>query len=264
MPSASDAALVQLEPTAPRPTRPARKPGRIVELDVDWSLAPAELILPCTPPQQARGLGWTATEVRAVNRTSGLYDYLPRTCDPDSCHWSSRCPTREHDYPFEGLGCPLDVMYIWRQFARLVRELNIQPDDYVDLSHITDLVRIDLQIHHCDQQLQAEGLDYDQEVITGGREKLTTKTKTVHPMVALQRGLRSDRTKLYQRLIADRAEKAKEDRLANRKEANILSFLELARNGQGQGRVTEQPPRTLPSPDPPEDPDCLDAEFTED
>jgi hypothetical protein len=228
--------LIDLKSLVPAPKKPGKKPvGRpkktslLPPLDIDFSLDPADQILPCHDLDQARHLEWYVTEVRATNRRLRMYESLPMICQASGCYWASMCPTRP-DFMFEGLRCPLEIMEIYRTFVSYVRELKVQPDDYVDLKMVADLVRIDLTLMRMDQEIQVKGMWVDQTAgIVQGRDipkaERAILDQVINPLIAAQSKLRDDRNKLYKSLLASRDAKKKIEMTEKRQEQDFLKLL---------------------------------------
>lgn len=203
------------------------------ELVIDFTKSPGDLILPCTLTRQARLMGWYVQEVRSTNSRLGIYEKLPMICKAEKCYWASMCPTANTNPPFlfEGLRCPLEIIEIFKSFASYVHELGIEPDDYVDLQMVADLVRMDLQLSRIDQEIQIAGMTTDQVVGIVQNQGTAIKDRLVNPLLDKQMKLRSDRTKAYKELIATRVSKAEAEQNEKKRELDVLTFMNKLRQG---------------------------------
>jgi len=196
--------------------RKKKKPG-LPEINFDPKGKPGTRAVPGTLLKQSKDLGWDKNSVRITTETFGLYTSLPMVCEGEECYWASRCPTAP-EFNYLGCCCPLEINNIYQNLVLYIREMKVEPDDYIDLVSVVDLVKLNLQISRIDQLLQLEGMEVDR--IVGVSPKVgPIRDKVVNPLVAQQRGLRADRSRLFKELLGSRAEKAK---------------LELAKKKQGQ------------------------------
>jgi hypothetical protein len=222
-----------------------RGKGKPLVLTVDFTQPPAEQILPCSENRQGAHLGWNIKEVRAVNETLDPYNTLPMICQAEACYWASRCPTRP-EFLFEGLSCPLEIVDIYRNFVRYVQELDVNPDDHVDLKLILDLLRIDLQTRRVDQQIQLQGMEA--EKVTRSANSTTTE-KVIHHLLTYQRGLRQDRSDLYKQLVASREAKKKAEAVDTRGKTDLLQLMARMKDAAEKKKiaVVEEPLPALPA-----------------
>lgn len=213
-------------------------------VEIDWTKDPADLILPCSDAEQAKWLSspelyWTPADVRGMNRTYGFYEKLPMICRGAACFWAGQCPTRETTpaYMFEGHRCPIEIMELFRNFCRYVKELGVHPDDHVDLNYIHDLVRIDLQLKHIDMRLQTSGLEVEHVAAVAQKTGDAYYEKIAHPLLAVQAKLRNDRGVIYKALLASRSDKKKVEQQEGKQKLDILAALTRLRENVGGGEA---------------------------
>ena len=218
-----------------RKPRPSRSRKLLPVLDIDWSKSPAEQILPCREQTQARHLEWHVEDVRSVNRNLGLYNSLPMLCQADKCHRAQTCPTAEHDFPFKGLRCPLEIIEAYRQLVQYIWELKVDPVNHTDLTQVGDLVRLDIQIKRIDEQVQRDGMMTDQIAGIAQKDGKAVYGKGAHQLLVLQRGLRKDRNDLYRELLASRDAREDAARKAGIKEETMTSVIRRLQEQFGFG-----------------------------
>lgn len=219
-------------------------------LDVDFSSGPGDNILPCSLRRQAKFLGWTVAEVRSTNQTLGLYNNLPMICSAGDCYWASMCPTAQYGYPWAGLKCPLEVMDVFRNYVRYIRELSVGPNDHVDLTMIADLVRMDLQIKRIDQHLQLAGLLIDHIAGIAQRDSKAFTEKAANPLLREQSRLRTARNATYKQLLASRDERERLRQSEGRERVTLLelmSKMKMVGEGQVVGSLTNVIDGELPA-----------------
>jgi hypothetical protein len=226
-----DTASLERKPVG-RPRKGSKRSDNPVPVvDLDLSLPPAELILPCADVTQGHHLGWRVDEVRGINKTLGLYEKLPMICHGSACFWAKQCPTKETGWLFEGLRCPIEIMEAYRNFVRYVRELDVHPDDHVDLNLIHDLVRIDLQLKHMDMRIQVQGMEVDHVAgIIQGREARPVIDKIANPFLSVQTKLRNDRQGIYNLLLASRKEKKKVEQAEGKQKLDLIAAMQRLRD----------------------------------
>ena len=229
---------------------PAKKKNLLPVLKFDPDRDPELPILAVSEKHQAMHLGWRVAEVRSVNSHLGLYDSLPMVCQASGCYWAKMCPTSP-DYQFTGKRCPLETLDIYRFFIRYIIDLEIKPTDYVDLTLIEDLIRIDLQLKRVDQQIQMTGMEIDTigGVLQGPGGRALTE-KSAHPLLLIQDKLRNRRRELHKALIASRDAKMVRDFKEGKIRENELDIFERFRSlAEKSNRATVR-----------EEPDPIDAE----
>lgn len=257
--------LLPTPPDEPK-KKSRRKPKKeklvqLPKLEVDFTLPPAFQILPAKDAAQSYHLGWHVSDVRSVNETLDLYNKLPRVCKGKDCWWAGQCPSAPN-FIFEGYKCPLDILDVYRNFFRYVTEMEVSPTDHADLKMVEDLLRIDLQIKHIDQQIQLAGMESIKEVTM---RNATSKEQVLHPLLTFQRGLRQDRNTLYEKLIISREAKKKAEAMDTRGKTDLLQWMYRMKEAAEKAKITEEEKPALTgevidvSPDDPsqDDYDCL-------
>jgi hypothetical protein len=214
-------------PVKGRPRKKFRADQSLRVLNVDFQKPPADQILPCSDLEQSCDLNWTVDDVRAINQSHGLYEKLPMVCKGAGCFWAKRCPTAP-DFLFLGFPCPLQIIEAYTRFVELVQELEVKPDDNVDLDFIADLVRIDLQMKELDMQMAVDGQMTDIAVGVWQKTGDVRFAKGVNPAAARQSALRKDRNDIYTKLIASRLDKAKKEAVEGKKETDLLTLFAKA------------------------------------
>lgn len=237
------------------PTPDKKKKPLLPVLKLDLTKEPSVEMLGISDRDQAKHLGWRVDEVRSVNSHLNLYESLPMVCQASGCYYASQCPTRP-DFKFEGYLCPLQTMDVYRYFLGYVRDLDIQPTDYVDLRLVEDLVRIDLQLKTVDQKIQIMGMETD---TVGGIIQSTGKDqggraiyeKTANPLLLHQDKLRNRRREIHKGLLASRYEKWERDRKEGKAKQDITHMFEqILSYGRPKVTVSEV--------------DAIEGEFTTD
>lgn len=245
-----------------RPRKKFRADQSLRVLNIDFAKPPADQILPCSDLEQSCDLNWTVDDVRAINQSHGLYEKLPMVCRGNTCFWAKRCPTAP-DFLFKDFPCPLQIIEAYTRFVELVQELDVKPDDNVDLDFIADLVRIDLQMKELDMQMAIDGQMTDVPVGIVQKTGELRYAKGVNPAAGRQSALRKDRNDIYAKLIASRLDKAKKEAVEGKKETDLLTLFAKAME-KGKALTSGAPPIIDITPALPEGDDLPEEEDEDD
>src|SRR5258708_16931247 len=91
---------------------------------------------------------WTSEDISAVDEQLDIYDKVPILCKGSDCGFASDCPLLKTGLVTRWLGhrCPIEIIAAFRHFAGFVNNLDIKPEDYVDITIVNDLVRLSIQM----------------------------------------------------------------------------------------------------------------------
>lgn len=174
----------------------------------------------------ALGNSWTLENVKKAFSHLPVLQTIPFVCKKETC----QCVklgfiTKEERESFEGKRCPVEVRYAMEVFAGYVNDLNVEPYQYVDLQHITELVRIDLLQRRVDMALSTEGIRTNEVggIIQSIGEPVWQKRE--HELFQLQSRLRKDREAIYRQLMASRESKAKQAERAMKGASDAASLM---------------------------------------
>lgn len=146
-----------------------------------------------------------AAERRALKH--GFYAHIPIICRGERCPYRDTCFLIENDMAPEGERCPLEIAEVQDLFAAYVSQLNIDPENVVDLSLVKELVDLEVSIVRCDNKLASDG-DFIQEVPVGVTPKGMVITKPeLHLAVEYKDRLLERRHRILQLLNATRKDK---------------------------------------------------------
>jgi hypothetical protein len=236
-------------PGRPKKPRP-EKVNLLPVMAVDLSQSPDEMVLPCSEVEQSRYLDWRLKEVRSVNRTLSLYDDIPMLCQGSECHWAKLCPTATTGFQFLGVRCPYEIRTVFRLFVQYVRELEVAPEDGVDLSLVGDLIRIDIGIRRMDQQVQIQGQFIEKIGGVSQKDGVAFKEKQLNPLIDQQRKLRQERLAIYDKLLQTREAKRKVELAKGKTETNIVTFMTNLRKAAihlHDSQIIDSTPMAMPS-----------------
>lgn len=255
---------------------------RLPILNIDFSKTPADNITklyPLSDASMSNALGekWGADDIRRVNSQHGLYTDIPQRCRGrckdinlitinQCCPWSESCPIDFDivDNNFKGKNCPVEVLESFKLFAGYVLDLEISPDDFVDLQTVVDLVRLHIQMRRCDLYLrELPNPVYEEKHGSVVQKTGEVKKDKVEPVgFAAQQKLRDQISKKYEQLLASR--KARADQQAREGKAKqdaaswFSSLVSAGKTLEGIKDIEEDIPELTDGND------VVDAEFNTD
>lgn len=213
-------------------------------LHIDFSKTPSENITklyPLSDASMSNALGdnWSADDVRRVNSQHGLYTDVPQRCRGkckdnnlitinNACPWSTACPIETDivNNTFKGLNCPVEVLEAFKWFAGYVIDLDISPDDFVDLQTVADLVRLHIQMRRCDLYLkELPNPVYEEKHGSVVQKTGEVKKDKVEPVgfVAQQR-IRDQISKKYDQLVASRKARSEQQAREGKEKKDAASW----------------------------------------
>ena len=146
------------------------------------------------------------------NTTHGLYASIPIICKSKECPYSDSCYLYNMGEEPYAEPCPIEVSTVEDLAQRYMEELEINPNDMVDISMVRDVIDMDISIMRCNKKLAADA-DIVQEVVAGVSEHGDEFTQPqIHKAYDLQLRLMRQRSQILDKLHATRKEKAKDDR----------------------------------------------------
>lgn len=106
----------------------------------------------------------------AMNKTThGLYASVPMICKGAECQYAEVCPMLQQGYDPSGERCPLEISLILTKFEDYKKKFMINendPDDYVDLTLIKDLIDYDVQVMRAENKMAIDG-DFVEDNVVG-------------------------------------------------------------------------------------------------
>lgn len=105
-----------------------------------------------------------------LNRTEfGLYASIPMVCKGEECVYAQLYPELHEGLSESGERCPVEVAMIMTRYEAYTNELDISPEDAVDMSILRDVIDCDIQITRAENKMAIEG-DFVKDVTVGVNE----------------------------------------------------------------------------------------------
>ncbi|AOQ24684.1 hypothetical protein MTAT_20290 [Moorella thermoacetica] len=146
-----------------------------------------------------------AVELRS--RSHSLYASIPIICKAEECPYASTCQLLPAGLAPANERCPLEIAAVEQLFNAYVQELDVKPDNVVDLSLIKELVDLDIAILRCDNKLAIDA-DFVQEVAIAVTPKGHVVTKPeLHQAAEYKDKLLNRRHRILQLLHSTRHDK---------------------------------------------------------
>lgn len=161
--------------------------------------------------RQARLLAWTESQVRTVNRQTGIYIQLPAICKGTTgCVYAQNnlCPVENRD-SFIGKNCPLELLEIFKHFSGYIKDLSIEPEDYTNIQLIADLCRLHLTLWRTDMNMRIQPEISSEIGVIAQKTGEAFYRETINKNRELQAVTRESIQKVYRSLIATKESKAR-------------------------------------------------------
>lgn len=102
----------------------------------------------------------------AFSSEFGLYASIPMLCKGESCVYAELYPELHGDLTQPGERCPVEVAIILSRYEQYKEDLQIDPEDAVDMSILRDVIDYDVQIVRAENKVAVEG-DFVKDVVVG-------------------------------------------------------------------------------------------------
>lgn len=96
----------------------------------------------------------------------GLYAAIPMLCKGEECAYATLFPELHEGAVEDGERCPVEVAFIMTKYDQYVQELEIQPQDAVDMSILRDLIDYDVQLLRADNKMALEGDFLKEQIVS--------------------------------------------------------------------------------------------------
>ena len=191
-------------------TEPSKR--SIPTLKIDWSnlqSRPDEIL---TLWDISRRLpNWDKDQIVEALEYMTFLTEMPVNCKGNDCKYASTCPLVKNKTVdrFLEKNCPIEIVEGFRLFAGYVNDLKIKSEDFVDLQHLNELIRLHIKMRQLD--LIARNETPIEEVVTmvGTRQVVTRKPSST---LKAQAEIRTDIKEKYTALVASRRDKMQMER----------------------------------------------------
>lgn len=117
----------------------------------------------------AKGKDAVRKALSVYNTEFGLYASIPMICKGEDCVYAQLFPELHGELTEPGERCPVEVALIMSKYAAYTNELEVSPDDAVDMSILRDVIDYDIQIVRAENKMALEG-DFVKDVTVGVNE----------------------------------------------------------------------------------------------
>ena len=150
-----------------------------------------------------------AVEIIKPQKTrSTMFSSIPMNCEAERCLFASTCPLLKESLAPRGKPCPIEMSIVSQFTAEYLEQLEVNPNNLVEVSMVRDLVDQEVQYLRKTKLLAKE--HFVQENIIGvDSDGNPIMKKELHLAVELEDKLHKRRKDLRNQLLATREAKAK-------------------------------------------------------
>lgn len=146
--------------------------------------------------------------IRPQKTRSTMFSSIPMNCEAEKCIFASTCPLMKENLAPRNKPCPIEMSMVAQFTAEYLEQLEVNPNNLVEVSMVRDLVDQEVQYLRKTKLLAKE--HFVQENIIGvDQDGQPILKKELHLAVELEDKLHKRRKDLRNQLLATREAKAK-------------------------------------------------------
>lgn len=146
--------------------------------------------------------------VRPQKMRTSMFSSIPMRCESTKCIFASTCPLLQQNLAPHGKPCPIEMSMVSQFTAEYMEQLDVSPENLVEVSMVRDLVDQEVQYLRKTKLLAKE--HFVQENIIGiDKDGNPIFKKELHLAVELEDRLHKRRKDLRNQLLATREARAK-------------------------------------------------------
>lgn len=146
--------------------------------------------------------------IRPQKTRTSMFSSIPMNCEASKCVFASTCPLLKENLAPKGSPCPIEMSIVAQFTAEYMEQLDVIPENLVEVSMVRDLVDQEVQYIRKTKLLAKE--HFIQENIVGVDDNgQPILKKELHLAVELEDKLHKRRKDLRNQLLATREAKAK-------------------------------------------------------
>lgn len=146
--------------------------------------------------------------IRPQKTRTSMFSSIPMNCEAVKCVFASTCPLLKENLAPKGSPCPIEMSIVAQFTAEYMEQLDVVPENLVEVSMVRDLVDQEVQYIRKTKLLAKE--HFIQENIVGVDDNgQPILKKELHLAVELEDRLHKRRKDLRNQLLATREAKAK-------------------------------------------------------
>lgn len=146
--------------------------------------------------------------LRPQKTRTSMFSSIPMNCEAERCVFASTCPLLKENLAPRGNPCPLEMSIVAQFTAEYMEQLDVHPDNLVEVSMVRDLVDQEVQYMRKTKLLAKEHF-IQENVIGVDNDGQPILKKELHLAVDLEDRLHKRRKDLRNQLLATREAKAK-------------------------------------------------------
>jgi hypothetical protein len=146
--------------------------------------------------------------VRPQRTKTSMFSSIPMTCEASKCIFADTCPLMKENLAPKGSPCPLEMAIVSQFTSDYMHQLEVNPENLVEVSMIRDLVDQEVQYMRKTKLLAKEHF-IQENVIGVDQDGQPIMKKELHLAVDLEDRLHKRRKDLRNQLLATREAKAK-------------------------------------------------------
>lgn len=147
-------------------------------------------------------------EIRPGRVKTAMFAAIPMNCTGPRCPFASTCPLQQKDIAPIGKPCPLEGALISEFAQNYMEELNVDPDNLIEVSMVRDLVDQEVQYMRKTKVLAKEYFIQENVMGVSQQGEIILK-KELHLAVELEDRLHRRKKELRNQLLATREARAK-------------------------------------------------------
>lgn len=146
--------------------------------------------------------------IRPQKTKTSMFASIPMTCEASRCIFADTCPLMKENLAPKGKPCPLEMSIVAQFTSEYMEQLDVHPDNLVEVSMVRDLVDQEVQYMRKTKLLAKEHF-IQENVIGVDSDGQPILKKELHLAVELEDKLHKRRKDLRNQLLATREAKAK-------------------------------------------------------
>ena len=146
--------------------------------------------------------------VRPQRTKTSMFSSIPMTCEHSRCVFADTCPLLKENLAPKGAPCPIEMSIVSQFTYDYMDQLEVNPDNLVEVSMVRDLVDQEVQYIRKTKLLAKEHF-IQENVIGVDQDGQPILKKELHLAVELEDKLHKRRKDLRNQLLATREAKAK-------------------------------------------------------
>ena len=151
-----------------------------------------------------------ATElIRPQTTKNAMFSSIPMSCQSSKCVYASTCPLYAENLAPHGKPCPIEMSMVSQFTSEYMHQLDVSPDNLVEVSMVRDLVDQEVQYLRKTKLLAKEHFIQENIVGIDPNSGEPIMKKELHLAVELEDRLHKRRKDLRNQLLATREARAK-------------------------------------------------------